>query len=753
MKKFLSLAFLLVLGAGALHAKLVPAELAQQVAANYYREHSLTEPSALSLAYTETAPDGLATYYIFNVNQENGFVIVSADDAAHPVIGYSTSSHFTVPPSRSNIAIWLERRSKEMIEIRDKHFAADAEITSEWTSYSDNSGKKLIKPNSINSVGVLPLVQTTWNQSPNYNAMCPGGSVTGCVATAMAQIMRYWNYPAQGQGSSSYNSNFGPLSVNYSGATYNWANMPLYISGNNSDVALINYHAGVSVEMDYSPSGSGAWVCSFDNPVCAQNSYVNYFRYDPSTIQGLDRSMYSDPDWTQLLIADLDNGWPIQYVGWDPSAGGHTWICDGYDQNNNFHMNWGWGGSGNGWYTINSMNPSGMDFSQGHEAVTGIVPMSSVAVDAGAPAIVSPAGMSCAAAINPVNPVIKLENFGNTPLTSCVINYQLDGGPLQTQSWNGTLNSFQSSFVNLPAIPVSAGTHTLTCYTTNPNGSADMNAMNDQSMQVFGVYTSAPAHNTNFVEGFESATFPGTEWDLLNSNGQDWTLTSASAATGTVSAMIDNMSNPAGNVSMLQSNSFDLSAFTSPSLTFKLAYQQRSTANMDKLQVMVSTNCGASWFQRWAKAGTSLSTVSGTGTAPFVPAASDFQTYTVNLVPLSASQNVYFRWVFTADVNGAGNNLYIDDINLVNTNPTGISTTKAEMLRVYPNPAENNLFIESPAKINTLQVIDVLGKTQLSQNYTVEKQVKLDVSSLNPGVYFVKIYSGEEQKLIRFIKQ
>lgn len=752
MRKLLSVAFTFALGINVIHAKLVPAPLAQSVAVNFYRQQSVTEPSDINLLYTEKAADGQATYYIFNVNANDGFVIISADDAAHPVIGYSTTGHFALPEVRSNIYIWLHKRSLEMEEIRAKHFAADAAITGEWAAYSTASNKKLMSPNTISSAGVQPLVQTTWNQSPNYNAMCPGGSVTGCVATAMAQIMRYWNYPATGQGSSSYNSNYGPLAVNYGAATYNWANMPLAISGNNNDVALINYHAGVSVEMDYSPSGSGAWVCSFDNPVCAQNSYVNYFRYDPSTIQGLDRGMFTDQQWEQALVNDLDNGWPIQYVGWDPAEGGHTWICDGYDQNMNFHMNWGWGGAGNGWYTINSMNPVGMDFSQGHEAVTGIVPMSSVALDAGAPAIISPVGMSCAAAVNPVSPVIKLENFGNTVLSSCVISYQLDGGPVQTQNWTGSLSSFQSSFVTLPSIPLTAGTHTLTCYTSNPNGSSDMNAMNDQSTQVFGVYASAPAHNTNFVEGFESAVFPGSEWDILNTAGQDWTLTSASAATGTVSAMIDNMSNTPGNVSSLQSNSFDLSAFSSPSLTFKVAYQQRSTSNADKLQVMVSTNCGATWFQRWAKAGTALSTVSGTGSTPFVPAASDFQTYTVNLVPLSNANNVYFRWVFTADVNGAGNNLYIDDINLVNSSVTGIADSKVQALQVYPNPAENNLFISSPEKISNVQIIDVLGKTQMTQSYSIDK-VKLDVSTLTPGVYFVKVISGSDQKLIRFVKQ
>src|SRR5665213_3647716 len=163
----------------------------------------------------------------------------------------------------------------------------------------------------------------------------------------MAQIMRFWKYPTTGTGSSSYcdcgspnfTSNYGTLNANYGATTYNWNNMPLNVTSANTDVATFNYQCGVSVEMDYSPSGSGAQVIDYGGGYpCAQISYVNYFGYDPSTIQGHDKSSYSDTQWIALLKGDLDIGRPIQYVGADPSAGGHTWVCDGYDANDNFHM-------------------------------------------------------------------------------------------------------------------------------------------------------------------------------------------------------------------------------------------------------------------------------------------------------------------------------------------------------------------------------------------------------------------------------
>src|SRR5207249_2487668 len=133
--------------------------------------------------------------------------------------------------------------------------------------------------------------------------------------------MRFWKFPATGTGSSSYTAGtYGTLSANYGATTYSWTSMPNAIGSNNTAVATLNYQAGVSVEMNYSPSGSGAYVITGDNPVCAQASFVNYFGYDPNTIQGLYRSSYTDANWIALLENDLTAGRPLEYVGTDPNA-------------------------------------------------------------------------------------------------------------------------------------------------------------------------------------------------------------------------------------------------------------------------------------------------------------------------------------------------------------------------------------------------------------------------------------------------
>ncbi|MBS1647805.1 MAG: C10 family peptidase [Bacteroidetes bacterium] len=515
MKKAHLLAGVLACSLTSSYARVVSPEKAQQAAQTYYQVNGYPNKN-MHLVYTEKSLDGTPVYYTFNTENNKGFIIISADDAAHPIIGYSTQNGFVVPEVHSNAAHWLQKRKKEIETIRQNNLLADETITNEWKGIyvSKQNNQRLQQANQSNSLSysVTPLVQSTWNQngggSVPYNNLCPGGSVTGCVATAMAQIMRYWSYPTQGIGSSSYcdcttsslggtpfTNNYGTLSANYGATTYNWSNMPL--NSSTSDVATLMYQCGVSVEMDYAPSGSGAWVISADDSICAQRSYVKYFGYDPYTIQGLIKSNYSDPAWVQLLQNDLLNGRPIQYVGNDPSEGGHTWVCDGFDNNDNFHMNWGWGGADDGFFYINNLNSGNGNFSTGCEALIGIEPMPQSALDAGVPAFANPLnGIACSTHFSPQ---ITLQNYGTSTLTTCTLNYSLDGGTVATQAWSGSLTTGQTATVSLPSISITAGTHTLVCYSSNPNGGTDGNTINNQSISIFsyGITAAFAANQTS----------------------------------------------------------------------------------------------------------------------------------------------------------------------------------------------------------------------------------------------------------------
>jgi hypothetical protein len=741
MKKFYGFILAVIFVTNGVFAKPVNTTVAMQVAQNFYRQTTHNEINTIALVYTAGSSKGTALYYVYNIN--GGFVIITADDAAQPIIGYSTEGNFVIPAAGTTIGNWLKKRGEEIIYIQEKNIPADAKITQKWNDYLTNATNR--QYNSTTS-SASPLCTTTWNQSPGYNALCPGNSVTGCVATAMAQIMKYWNYPATGNGSSSYMSNYGTLSVNYGATTYNWANMGNSITTNSTtDIATIGYHCGVSVEMNYSPSGSGAWVCSFDNPVCAQNSYINYFRYDSNTIQGLARSSYTDPAWLTIIKGDIDLGRPVQYVGWDPgpNGGGHTWVCDGYDQNDFLHMNWGWGGSANGYFFLNNMNGGGYNFSNGHEAVVGIVPIASTSIDASLPAIINPNGFFCN---NNFSPSVKLQNMGASNLISAVISYKIDNNAVQTLNWNGSLVTGQFAMVSLPAFTATPGAHSFVCSVSSPNGGTDGNLLNDQASCTFNVSLGAPLP---VVEGFESGTISPADWTLINTgSGNNFAVTNAAAATGANSIMIDNFTNAPGSTSIIQTTSnYDLTTYSSPTLSFKLAYQQKAINNNDRLQVFVSTDCGAGWMSKWAHWASTLPTVNGTSSAPFVPTPSQFTTYTVNLGNIVNSQNVMFRWKFMADVNGPGNNLYIDDINIVNS-VTGIQSVENQVnLNVYPNPANGNFNVElslTESKNVSVNIIDMLGRvieTAPAKFYTAGSTALTFGNSelYQSGIYFINL--------------
>lgn len=359
MKKLTYLLMVFVLGTNLAHAKSVTLIVAQEVAENFYKQNSKQIISNVSLAYLETTSEGEAVFYAFNINENGGFVIVTADDNARPIIGYSTQGQFVYPKAKTNIAYWLNIRKNEIMDMRKNNSLANEEITHEWKTYSTCTNSQ----NTRSLMAVAPLIQTTWDQGQYYNTLCPSNSLTGCGATAMAQIMKFWNYPTTGIGSSSYcdctsggfASNYGTLSADYGTATYNWSNMPLNVSSANNDVATIMYHCGVSIQTDYSPNGSYSYMLSMENPTaCSQIAYVDYFKYDPSTLQGLYKSDYTNSDWTALLKNDLDIGRPIHYFGTE-AQGGHFWVCDGYDSNNNFHFNWGWSGSDDGYFALNNL--------------------------------------------------------------------------------------------------------------------------------------------------------------------------------------------------------------------------------------------------------------------------------------------------------------------------------------------------------------------------------------------------------------
>lgn len=340
---------------------------------------SRTEPSS-SIVYTHMMPNSdRPAFYIVNVD-DGAFVLVSADDVAHQVLGYSFSSTWPVTKDGSvelpeHIRGFFDDLAAQM------ESAVEAEPARAAGSYkaSPRSASPNRSPSLPDSVG--PLLTTTWNQGQYYNALCPeddngpdGHVYTGCVATAMAQIIKYWSDSTPGRGTHSYSTNYGTLTVNYSEASYDYSSMPNELDENSTQaqinaVAQLIYHCGVATNMQYGAYQSS----SFDRD--ARAGLINFYHFSPN-LSYAEKAFFTDTDWNDLMHQEIAANRPVLYSGFGDS-GGHTFVCDGYKADNYYHFNFGWGGFCDGWYLTSAVNPNDLNYNSTQTAIVGIVPDSS----------------------------------------------------------------------------------------------------------------------------------------------------------------------------------------------------------------------------------------------------------------------------------------------------------------------------------------------------------------------------------------
>lgn len=363
MIKILTLLFLIILSFN-VFAQNVPLETAQIVASNWYRHYAPSDKkSAIIIKTVEYKLKETTNFYIFTFNK-GGFVIVSANDQVVPVLGYGFEGNVPDKIDNPSIKYWLDGYAQQIDSIGKSNLFS-TKVNSTW--------KQLRSKVFLQSTGksIDPLLTTSWNQSWPYNTLCPNNAPPGCTAIAMAQILKYHNYPSQGLGSHGYTYGSYPYTeANFGVTTYNWANMPNSISVINNDVATIIYQAAVSINSAWDPKGTVSGLN------CAELAYVNYFRMAFSTIEQVSKINYTDTDWDNILRTELENDRPILYAGnRPPDTGkpGHAFVCDGVDANNMYHFNFGWGGTADGYYYLNNINP-GDTYTFQQEALIGIKP-------------------------------------------------------------------------------------------------------------------------------------------------------------------------------------------------------------------------------------------------------------------------------------------------------------------------------------------------------------------------------------------
>lgn len=304
-------------------------------------------------------------YYVFNRENDEGFIIVSGDDKTIPVLGYSDKGSFDYQQIPENMKNWLLKYEKQI------------------TAIQKNPRLALSMANVKKHPSIPTLMSTQWDQSAPYNNKCPiyfdmGRAITGCVATAMAQIMYYHRdkstdktleeIPAYDTRSS--HATYGKLHVEGipKGSKIDWDNMLDYYEGyeplvNQNAVANLMLYCGVSLKMDYNPSGSGAYSAYIPEAL------TTYFGYK-TTAKYVLESEYSLEQWDEMIYNELANRRPVYLAG-----GGHAFVCDGYDGFHYYHINWGWGGRYDGHFLLTNLSPGdGRNFNEGGDAVIGMEP-------------------------------------------------------------------------------------------------------------------------------------------------------------------------------------------------------------------------------------------------------------------------------------------------------------------------------------------------------------------------------------------
>lgn len=309
-------------------------------------------------------------YYRFELPKK-GFILISGSSLTDPILGYSLEHNFAI---NSSVQYLLDRYEQEILTVEKSGRGADVAIAAYWESLI--TGEALDRPRT-GEEGVGPLLTTLWNQDLYYNTYCPWDVYAGpyydyrvpngCVALAMAMIMNYYQYPTSGTGGVSYiPPGYPRQTVQFSQHSYHYPAMYDQPYFYDNEIAKLVYHCGVAVKMHYDYSGSGATEME------ARTQFVNVFKYNSGTyITG--PAMFDD--WGIALKQQLDSRYPLFYTAAN-TEGGHAFVIDGYDENMLFHVNWGWGGSANGYFQITNLDPygSGMSYNSGENTLFNLYP-------------------------------------------------------------------------------------------------------------------------------------------------------------------------------------------------------------------------------------------------------------------------------------------------------------------------------------------------------------------------------------------
>jgi len=636
-------------------------------------------------------------YYVFNIN-DKGYVIISADDICYPVIGFSFESTYSLSDQASEFAYWMNERKSEIAYNIENNIPSDTSVTAAWQRLNTTDVSRLLNNTDKSVMDVPPLITSLWDQGFPYNAMVPidascsslnGHVATGCVATAMAQIMYYWRWPNTGVGSHcDIYTNYGSLCANFSATTYDWNGMIDQPIRENNPVATLMSHCGISIDMHYNVDGA----CSSGAATSAvANALRSNFRY-ASGCAYVQKLSYSTSSWNTLLQADLNAGEPIQYAGNNGSVG-HSWVCDGYMATNYYHMNWGWSGSDNGYFYLTNLNPGGDMFNYGQEAVVHITP--------------DPAQypLYCTGTTNVTTDDYGTIEDGSGP----VADYQNNANCSWLIAPDDSISIIKLNFSKFNTDPADI----LTVYDGPTTSSAVLGTFSGSTLPTQTVTSTGPQMLVTFVSN-GSTTAPGflltydaTPVSFCNSNTL-LTDETGSISDGSERFQYRNNANCKWNIQPTNA----------VSITITFSNFNTEPTN-DKVQVY---NTGAN--------------------PPFLQATYSGDHTSDLIAPVTVtSGKAMIMWTSNNTIRGGGWNASYDIV-------LGTNEQKAfENLSVFPNPTNGMLNIQftmNEIQSVRIEIVSIKGETVYDQNLgnfkgSFDKQV--DLSSLAKGIYILRLIS------------
>jgi len=343
-KRFIGLLILLCLSFS-LFAAPVSGKRLLSFAENAFRQKNVCEQEIKDCHFVTEGTDTL----LLVVNFSKGFIVISADDAVIPVLAYSLDQQLYMEAAAPAALMWLDSYATQIKYARTHGYTQSSEVAQAWESLNTAAAVK-----DQTGQGVSPLLTALWNQTKYYNAYSPQDEAApagydhrtpnGCVAVAMAMIMYYYRYPLHGSGSHTNHTNYGNFYVNFAQQTYCYEAMTDQLTHFNNEVAKLIFHCATSVDMMYSAEGSGAYSES------VSGALTSYFGFS-SDCQFMRRHDYSLAQWKSFIQEDLNAKRPLYYAG-HSEDGGHAFVCDGYENDDYYHFNFGWGGSSNGYYVL-----------------------------------------------------------------------------------------------------------------------------------------------------------------------------------------------------------------------------------------------------------------------------------------------------------------------------------------------------------------------------------------------------------------